>query len=101
MPTDIPHSQTTITRVIDFKIPLPYLISASAALVIFLFSLHADVRQLVRDVNKMQLTTETGNLQLASITSEQALQRFRLDAMEQEVQALRERGESKKSGRAP
>lgn len=78
-----------LTRVIDFRVPLPYLLSALAALVVFLFTLQTDVRQLLRDVSKMQATAEAGNSQLNSITAEQSLQRYRIDTLESDVRALK------------
>lgn len=82
-------NEPRLTRVIDFRVPLPYLLSALAALVVFLFTLQTDVRQLLRDVSKMQATAEAGNNQLNAITAEQSLQRYRIDALESDVRALK------------
>lgn len=88
--TEVPDGkEVRLTRVIDFRIPLPYLLTGIGALVVFLFTLHTDVRQLLRDVSKMQATAEAGNAQLNSITSEQSLQRYRLDNLESDVRAIK------------
>ena len=52
-----------VTRVIDFRIPLPYLISGFCALAFTLVSMYFSMNQLLRDVGDLQITVKAGNTQ--------------------------------------
>ncbi len=71
-----------VSRVIDLRVPLPYLLSAFAALAFTLISMYDSLNQLVRDVGDLQITVKAGNSQSVTLAGEQALLRFRLENVE-------------------
>ena len=71
-----------VSRVIDFRVPLPYLLSAFAALAFTLISMYFSLNQLVRDVGELQIVVKTGNTQSVTLAGDQALLRFRIENIE-------------------
>lgn len=71
-----------IHRVIDLRIPLPYLLSAVVGLLWALISMYFSVNQLVRDVGDLQITVKSGNSQSATLAGELAILRWRVDSLE-------------------
>ena len=81
-----------VSRVIDFRVPLPYLLSAFAALAFTLISMYFSLNQLVRDVGDLQITVKAGNSQAVTLAGEQALLRFRLENVEGALRDIRKEG---------
>ncbi|GAD20975.1 hypothetical protein [Acidovorax sp. MR-S7] len=71
-----------ITRVIDFRIPLPWLLGIGMAVGWALVSMWFSVNQLVRDVADLQITVKAGNTQATTVAGEIALLRFRVENLE-------------------
>ena len=71
-----------ITRVIDFRIPLPYLLSGAIAVTCILISMYFSVQQLIRDVGELQVTVKAGNTQASTVAGEIALLRYRVQNLE-------------------
>lgn len=71
-----------ITRVIDFRIPLPWLLGICMAVGWALVSMWFSVNQLVRDVADLQITVKAGNTQATTVAGEIALLRFRIENLE-------------------
>ena len=90
--TSEPHVPP-VTRVIDFRIPLPYLISGFCALAFTLVSMYFSMNQLLRDVGDLQITVKAGNTQSVTLAGEQALLRFRLENLEGEIRQIKKSGE--------
>lgn len=84
--------QTRITRVIDFRIPLPWLLGIGMAVGWALVSMWFSVNQLVRDVADLQITVKAGNTQATTVAGELALLRFRVENLEA-AQRQPQRGE--------
>lgn len=84
-----------VHRVIDFRVPLPYLLSAFAALAFTLISMYFSLNQLVRDVGDLQITVKAGNSQSVTLAGEQALLRFRLENVEGALRDMRQEGAKK------
>lgn len=71
-----------VTRVIDFRIPLPWLIGICMTVGWALVSMWFSVNQLVRDVADLQITVKAGNTQAVTVAGEIALLRFRVENLE-------------------
>ncbi len=71
-----------ITRVIDFRIPLPWLLGIASGIGWALVSMWFMVNQLVRDVSDLQITVKAGNSQAVTVAGEMALLRFRVENLE-------------------
>lgn len=71
-----------VTRVIDFRIPLPWLLSGLVVVGWALVSMWFMVNQLVRDVGDLQITVKAGNSQATTISGEIALLRYRVENLE-------------------
>lgn len=71
-----------VTRVIDFRIPLPWLLSGLIVVGWALVSMWFSLNQLVRDVADLQITVKAGNTQAVTVAGEIALLRFRVENLE-------------------
>jgi hypothetical protein len=71
-----------VTRVIDFRIPLPWLLSGLILVGWALVSMWFSLNQLVRDVADLQITVKAGNGQAVTIAGEIALLRYRVENLE-------------------
>ena len=83
-----------VSRVIDFRIPLPYLISGFCALAFTLVSMYFSLNQLLREVGDLQVTVKAGNTQSVTLAGEQALLRFRMENIEGEIRQIKKTGEA-------
>lgn len=85
MPIQDEDSQSAaqgLTRMIDFRIPLPWLLGGFSAIGWALVSMWFSLNQLVRDVAEMQATVKAGNTQAVAVAGELALLKFRVDKLE-------------------
>lgn len=82
-----------VSRVIDFRIPLPYLISGFCALAFTLVSMYFSLNQLLREVGDLQVTVKAGNTQSVTLAGEQALLRFRMENIEGEIRQIKKTGD--------
>lgn len=78
-----------IQKMIDFRIPLPWLIGGFVSIAFTLVSMYFSVNQLVRDMGELQITVKAGNSQSITLAGEQALLRFRLENLEGEIRTLK------------
>lgn len=85
-----------ISRVVDFKIPLTYLIGGVISLAWVLVSMWFSVGQLVKNVDDLQITVKSGNSSVVAVAGELALLKFRLQNVEDSVKRT---SESKNGGR--
>lgn len=81
------QQEAKVTRVIDFRIPLPWLLGVGMAVGWALVSMYFSVNQLVRDVADLQITVKAGNGQAITVAGELALLRFRVENLEAEKRA--------------
>lgn len=93
-PTD--QTADRISRVVDFKIPLTYLIGGVLSLGWVLVSMWFSVGQLVKTVDELQITVKSGNSSVVAVAGELALLKFRLTNVEDSVKRT---SESKTGGR--
>lgn len=80
-----------ITRVIDFRIPLPYLLTGVATIGWALISMWFSVSQLVKTVDDLQITVKSGNGSVVAVAGELALLKFRLTNTEDAVKRVSEK----------
>lgn len=81
-----------VSRVIDFRVPLPYLLSGLVFVGFTLISMYFTLNQLVRDVGDLQIVVKAGNTQSVTLAGEQALLRFRLENVEGALRDMRNDG---------
>ena len=93
------ESPERVTRVIDFKIPLPWLLGVAGVVGWALISMYFSVGQLVKTVDELQITVKSGNSSVVAVVGELALQKFRLQNVEDAtkrnadaITALQQRG---------
>ena len=71
-----------VTRVIDFRIPLPWLISGVISVAFTLVSMWFSLDRLIKDVADLQITVKAGNSQATTVAGEIALLRYRVENLE-------------------
>jgi len=76
------QQEPRITRVIDMKIPLPWLLGVAGVVGWALTSMYFSVGQLVVTVAELQITVRSGNNSVTAVAGELALQKFRLQNVE-------------------
>lgn len=88
-----------IGKIVDLKIPLPWLLTGTAGVCWGLISMWFSVNQLVRTVDELQITVKSGNTSVVAVAGELALLKFRLTNAEDEqkktgesVRILQQRG---------
>lgn len=70
------------TRVIDLRIPLPYLLTVIGSLGWVLILMWFTLNQLVKQVSDLQITVQAGSTSFTVLASEQALLKYRLESVE-------------------
>ena len=81
-----------ITRVIDFHVTLPWVLSCIAAFAFVLVTMYFNLNQLIRDVGELQIVVKTGNTQSVTLAGDQALLRFRIENIEGTLRDMRKEG---------
>ena len=89
MPNTSQPYEPPITRIIDFRIPLPYLLSGFFGLAFTLVSMYFSLNQLLREVGDLQITVKAGNAQSVTLAGEQALLRFRMENIEGDMRQIK------------
>lgn len=80
--TNNPQQLEKASRVIDLRIPLPWLITGLVSICFTLISMWFNTNQLLKDVADLQITMKTGNSQTTTLAGEVALLRFRIENIE-------------------
>ena len=81
-----------ITRVIDFRVTLPWVLSCIGAFGFVLETTYFNLNQLIRDVGELQIVVKAGNSQSVTLAGEQALLGFRLENVEGALREMRKEG---------
>lgn len=89
-PVESMAERERVSRVIDFRIPLPWLLSGVAAITWGLISMWFSVNQLVKTVDDLQITVKSGNTSVVAVAGELALLKFRLTNAEDEQKKISE-----------
>ncbi len=79
-----------ITRVVDFRIPLPWLIGVCGAIGWALISMYFSVNVLVKTVGELQIDVKAGNNSVVAVAGELALLKYRLTNAESTIDRVSE-----------
>lgn len=80
--SDDNQQEQHVSRVIDFRVPLLWLLGVMSAVGWGLVSMWFMVNQLTRDVSDLQITVKAGNGQAVTVAGELALLRYRVENIE-------------------
>lgn len=84
MPQPRPTDDDQRPRIIDMKLPLPWLLGSATAIVMAFAYVSFSVDRMREDVAELRATAKAWNDRLSSISSETALLKYRVDALEQQ-----------------
>lgn len=84
----------SLSRVVDFKIPLPYLLSIAGFLGAGLVSMWFNVNQLVRTTEELQITVKSGNMAQSVMSGQVELLKFRVSINEDDIKYLKSKDRS-------
>lgn len=85
--SDDNQQEPRVSRVIDLRIPLPWLLGVAGVVGWGLVSMWFMVNQLTRDVSDLQITVKAGNGQAVTVAGELALLRYRVENIEADRRA--------------
>lgn len=85
--SDDNQQEQRVSRVIDFRIPLPWLLGVMGVVGWGLVSMWFMVNQLTSDVSDLQITVKAGNGQAVTVAGELALLRYRVENIEADRRA--------------
>lgn len=77
-PGDLPR----ITRVIDMKLPLNWLLTVAFSLALLIGGMYFQLRQLSEDMVDLKIVVKAGNGSQATIQGELAIMKFRIENLE-------------------
>ena len=77
-----PPDGAALLRMVDFRIPLPWLLSGFGAAVILLASMYFQMQTMSDNLKNLQITVQSGNTSWATLASKQALLEYRIEALE-------------------
>lgn len=84
-----------VTRIVDLRIPLPWLLSGLGIVGWGLISMWFSVNQLVRNVDDLQITVKSGNTSVVAVAGELALLKFRLTNAEDAIKRNAEKQDNR------
>ena len=90
MPPDTHTDGERISRVVDFRIPLPWLIGVCSGIGWALISMWFSVNNLVKTVGDLQVDVKAGNNSVVAVAGELALLKYRLSNAESSIQNVTE-----------
>ncbi len=82
-----PPDAATLMRMIDFRIPLPWLLGGFIAAVGVLTSMWFEQRRTTETLVQVQIELKAGNSAYATLTGEVALLKFRVEGLEADRRA--------------
>lgn len=77
-PGDLPR----LTRVIDMKLPLNWLLTVAFSLALLIGGMYFQLRQLSVDMTDLKIAVKSGNGTAATIQGELAILKFRIENLE-------------------
>lgn len=92
--TDEGNESVRSTKIVDVRLPLPYLISGTLSIALLITSMWFKVDELGRNMSDMQITLKAGNSQAVTMAGELALLRYRIENLESD-RRVRQPGEGK------
>lgn len=88
MSDDAQKSGSLFGGMVDFRVPLVWMLSGSAAVGWALISMYFSMNQLLRDVASMQSIIKDGNQQAAVFAGEMSLHKYRMDKIENRMDRI-------------
>jgi hypothetical protein len=82
--------EVKLARVIDFKIPLPYLLGGVMGVSWAVISMYFAVQTLITSVADLQITVKSGNVSTSVLAGEVSLLRFRVEVIEDDLKARKQ-----------
>ena len=89
MSQDTHDDMTRVTRVIDMKLPLHWLLGLAFGAFAAFASIYFQVGKLGEDMTDLKITVKAGNGQAATIQGELAILKFRIENIEADKRAAR------------
>ena len=87
MTQDTQPGELRVSRMIDMKLPLPWLLSVAGALALALGGIFFKVGQLQEDTAELKIAVKAGNSSTTTVQGELAILRFRVETLEAERRA--------------
>ncbi|MDN8617884.1 hypothetical protein [Variovorax ginsengisoli] len=84
-PGDLPR----VTRVIDMKLPLNWLLTVAFSLALLIGGMYFKLGQLGEDMTDLKIAVKAGNGQAATVQGELAILKFRIENLESDKKAAR------------
>lgn len=81
--------ETKITRVVDLRIPLPWLLTILGSGLFALVGMWFSVQQLTRDVSELKVLSRTGVDAATALSSETALLKYRIENVEKTLRLIK------------
>lgn len=81
-PEQAPPEAIALMRMVDFRIPLPWLLGGFIFGIALLIGMYYKVQQMGESLQELQVTVKAGNLQAATVAGELALLKYRVEALE-------------------
>jgi hypothetical protein len=82
--------EVKLGRVIDFRLPLAWLLGGVIAISWAVISMYFAVQTLVSSVADLQITVKSGNVSSSVLAGEVSLLRFRVEIIEDELKARKQ-----------
>ena len=79
-----PPDAATLMRMIDFRIPLPWLLGGFIAASSILIAMYFQLQQVTENLVALQIEVKAGNSSFATLAGEVALIKFRVEGLEAE-----------------
>ena len=81
-PDKIPDGATALMRMVDFRIPLPWLLGGFIVAVGMLTNMYFQLQKVSEALYELQVTVRAGNVAANSISGELALLKYRVEILE-------------------
>ena len=85
-----PTQAERVTRIVEFKIRLEWLLAVSAGLAFTLVNMYFSLNVLVRTVGDLQIDVKAGNNSIVAVAGELALIKYRVANSEANIASLSE-----------
>lgn len=84
-PGDLPR----VTRIIDMKLPLTWLLGCAFAIAAAFASMYFKLGQLGEDMTDLKISVKAGNNQASTVQGELAILKFRIENLESDKRSVR------------
>lgn len=84
-----PGDLTRLSKVIDFKLPLVWLLTVAFSLALLIGGMYFKLGQLGEDMTDLKIAVRAGNGQAATVQGELAILKFRIENLESDKRAAK------------